>query len=1083
MTVQRDYPDFSNAGDTGENTVDAIQPIESGEGATQSAFRRPSENLRSRTEILRENVRDLNYYRDAAVYACSTTGTLTWGGTVLSGGTGILTNTGPVTIRPLLTPRTSLKAQLSVGASGINAVVYEVAAAAYASDGMNNVSVEHRDGGVGTTLTTLITEGPVKRILVVFDAANTAHDSAAVTSSVSAAIAADLGAGGLGVAPVKITVTDDGVAGTTIAAAAEQRLEGTADAEAHLVPAAALTSLTTTTPLVEGDCIAVWYRYVVEPAGGDPSDPKVGLAGGRWESNADRGNETITNNLFITSVDPDKIPGAIPLCKVIENQLVWLDGSRFDAGTPAVFGMATDLSLDTSGFAGANTNVNNGGIPTTLASPQVQSAMDGIDDRLAQLRGITYTCTDGTASVGGDFNGTSAVDNAISALAGTGGTIFLRRGTYNLAGPTFAIPSDVILIGESKALVTLDTATTVTMGSDSQLHNLTIDADLTINATNDRGRISHVKITGALDHQGDSWVVEDLFMSTSTLLETIVFRGSYNKVTNFFAQMSSSFLGDNNVYENIAIGTCPADVLASSVYLLGNNNQFRNVTLEPRAADFSSANASVITVDGVGNVIDGVSTDQSTGALTAERVGLELRGAEDCVVRNARVLMGAGIPLMLNDVGSRACVNIKITDSRFQNDSSNANDVTALLPSSGINNHTVSFVECVFDTSEQIAHELIDFSTDANSQQYFNYRGCTFIGGRLVGAASIFTSSSFEDCEFRIQNPESAGRRQLGGTASTQLNTLWDFTESVGGVGCVLNNCRFDMLDSEVEIDGGEPTFSVPLIARFQQTTTRDLSVLRMNEHVRSTDGAGLFGLGGESHVDGLEISWTGTAAVGAGTPLLSCIFFDEATGRPNTVENVIWDYDTGGAYDGTPVFDSFFSFNATATYLRGHNIKLKDTTSQLILSSTGAIVHNECTFIDCQMGGLTQGLIASAGMTFVGGSKNRYINCTWYLSGTGAVATLELGLSYVDCLFEGCVWWQLPTNVTTATGMFAGFSNTVDRLKFTGCTFITDRTAGARAFETGFTFTETVGAGNIYKVTGGGTSTAPGFSASVNSW
>jgi hypothetical protein len=57
--------DFKQGGDTGEDNVNSIQPISNGEPVNQVTLRRPDENLRNRTEVLKTSVLDLDQkYRE-----------------------------------------------------------------------------------------------------------------------------------------------------------------------------------------------------------------------------------------------------------------------------------------------------------------------------------------------------------------------------------------------------------------------------------------------------------------------------------------------------------------------------------------------------------------------------------------------------------------------------------------------------------------------------------------------------------------------------------------------------------------------------------------------------------------------------------------------------------------------------------------------------------------------------------------------------------------------------------------------------------------------------------------------------------
>lgn len=353
-TAQKDHLDYAKIGDTGQDNVDAIAPISDGEPATQSTFRRPSENLRERTEDVRQAVEDLFYYRDAQHLAIASTGTFTWEGTVADAGTGKIVQTAPLVIKPFLTPRADTKASISIGVATSNEITYTVNTTAFATNRMNQVFIEHRDDGVATPLSVSISDNPIKRIVVHFDSSNILHDAASVKSAVDAAIAADLDLLG------KLVTSINAAPVITVASFAETRFEGTADAEEHVISSGVLDALTTTTPLQAGDTVAVWYRYLIDPAGGFD---------GRRESLGAHGNTNIPlAALFVTSDEPDKIPGAIPLCTVSGNTgnpgttLIFIDGTVFNKGDTLKLGGSSAVDSFYSGgpnWADATTNPSN----------------------------------------------------------------------------------------------------------------------------------------------------------------------------------------------------------------------------------------------------------------------------------------------------------------------------------------------------------------------------------------------------------------------------------------------------------------------------------------------------------------------------------------------------------------------------------------------------------------------------------------------------------------------------------------------------------------------------------------------------
>lgn len=476
--IQTSYVDYANLGDTGANTAAAIQPLQPGEAASAPNLGRAAENVRSRTEIARDVVDALLYYRDyGGRYVLDTAGggTLAWE----VGAAGRVHNDTTLTIRPFIGPRTNIKGVLRVGTATLTQVIYTVANTAYASDGMNRVTVEHRNVPGTSPVTVTISAGPVYNILVVFDASNGAHDAATVSGLVSSAIAGHSFLAG------KIVVTTSATPGLAILAtagrvplstrvhAAGTTGNATADLEEHVLAAGALNTFTTTYPLVEGSVLAIRYDYNVEPSGSDPNDPKGGVPGGRSESNASRSSTDVSANLFRVHDYPEWIPGCIPLCKVVHGRLVWCDGTILASGTSGTPGSTYATHISPGAFSGLPTQVVNGGIDNG-GDPVIQDTFVSVDERLSQSRYATWTTTDGTNSTGGHYNGVGAVTSAVAACT-NGGTIVVRRGAYTTGLPAITITSGGLSLRGETHDNTLTSRTRITAAASN-----TVNADVTL---------------------------------------------------------------------------------------------------------------------------------------------------------------------------------------------------------------------------------------------------------------------------------------------------------------------------------------------------------------------------------------------------------------------------------------------------------------------------------------------------------------------------------------------------------------------------------------------------------------------------
>lgn len=429
--LQKTYVDYRNLGDKGQDNTSSIQPVVDGEPASMLTFARPSENLRSRTEIARDVFDDLLYYRDRTYrYLIEVTaGLLTWE----IGGVGRVNNTGNLILRPFITPRTNIKGSLVTGTAAVNQLTYSVQAGAYATDGVNAITIEHRSVAATVTPVVTITAGPIYRILVIYDVANAGHTAGVVSGLVTTAIA------GVPALTGKLTTTWLGAV-SAIATLAETAIDirthsggitgtATADVEAHTLASGALGSFTTTNPLAEGDLLAIRYDYIIEPTG-TADDPKGGVPGGRAESNQSRANSDVSANLFIAQNNPEWLPGCIPLCKVVNGNLHWVDGTVLASGTSGVPGTGLGTFVNSAVFSGLPTVIVNGGIDNSPTIDTLQEALVSIDQRLSQHRFASYVITDGTASTGGAFNAAGAFSSVISQLTPSGGRVVVRRGNY-----------------------------------------------------------------------------------------------------------------------------------------------------------------------------------------------------------------------------------------------------------------------------------------------------------------------------------------------------------------------------------------------------------------------------------------------------------------------------------------------------------------------------------------------------------------------------------------------------------------------------------------------------------------------------
>lgn len=177
---------------------------------------------------------------------------------------------------------------------------------------------------------------------------------------------------------------------------------GAYDAEAHQVTAAQLAAFFAVSDnrLQEGEGIAI--AYVPGPVETGTPVPRGGRRQAIWDLPTDRAGTKEQNTtpsagyaLFNTGREPEKIPGSIPVGKLIGDEFVFIDGTRIGVGSSACLGEAhtTWDALASVGAAPGASLVGYGGGPSYnpdaagTTSPQLGSGTveATLDQLLADL--------------------------------------------------------------------------------------------------------------------------------------------------------------------------------------------------------------------------------------------------------------------------------------------------------------------------------------------------------------------------------------------------------------------------------------------------------------------------------------------------------------------------------------------------------------------------------------------------------------------------------------------------------------------------------------------------------------------------
>lgn len=1097
MIEQKDYLDYQQGGDTGEDITDAIQPVSDGETATQTTFRRPSENLRGRTEVARDIIRDLLYYRDHnhLVLEGGSGGSIAWAGSVTSGASGAITQTGDLTIRPLLTPPTSTKGSITIGTGGSdNEITYAVASSAYATEGMNAVTVAHVDAGGGASLSVDISDGPVKRITVSFDSTNTSHDAPAVKTAVDTAVSGDSDLSG------KITTTAVGSAGNTVDAQAETRITGTADQEAHVISSGTLDTFTSSNPLDEGDAVGIWYKYVIEPASGDSEDPKGGVAGGRWESNPDRSTASIPiDSLFVTRTDPDKIPGAVPLCKVLNGELVWVDGSRYAKGASGPIGTVSSLYIDDSNFQGDATNLVAGGIPKSATS--AQEAFELVDTRLGELRVATYTCSDGANSTGGDFSGSDAIQNAITQLGGTGGIIFLRRGTYFLDDTTnLGSGVDVEIIGEERTLVSLtqSTPTQFTFENNLRLRNVTLDSNITYEIQSGTRDVTLQNIDikqGTLDVQGIRSYIENLEWTTTTTGTSyqIDDNGISSTYRNIDVEGKVRFQGRNTIVDTIELHK---DHDSSAIEVLGTNNKVTGIYISDITDGMASASSALVSLGGTNCSVEYAWINSSTSPLS-QGWGFVIEDQSlNAALRHCKLVGGdhGGLHIKSpSDIFDTDVVGAVIKNCHITNDSDSNNTLEC---SSSNGDVYASFEGCTFDDSENVNNKVASIEV-LSSDNNIVFTNCRFVGATYdSNTAGSFSGCSFYNCYFQLKNPVDGGLgiRLLPGTDQSG-DTLWRIlgTNVIGSSAYkrlqpIVKDCIFDALDSEVvnESGTGDPVTDLVHLS-ISSVQLVNPNFINLSRYGLYSEGSGSSS-GGIVHLSdavmvGGTFEWTDTAF--AQTPSGSASSLDgwiRVVGNGVTIKDLrveSGDIDTSVSGISTTIvnldrntIDDFTMLDCVFT--------AEDNTGDLIPFSAENAGHARMRLERCKFGSNSQPLSSTLFPLYFG-TDSIVQNCEFWFDSTSDLPDIAFTSGTVTrCKFIGNLYINTATTdpsskhffELTGTDLIDGFVFSGNHLEATG-----DGTVGTRKVFDGVpsAANNVVAAGNVVIDNDGSASTVDG--------
>ena len=346
IVFQQGGPLDGDSGERGNDTaadggVESVKPLNDGERAHQTVFRRPEDNLRRRTEVLRDAGEQQKYLEDqmrwsftqgrddgTALGPALQLGLISWNST-----TGIFAIDQDVVLQPLNTPEADMQETVDYEFDGGTVtlsfiLVPGAASAGRAYNGANLLNIVWEEVPIGDlasalvpNLCDIVISGDPDHIVTI----SIRNDSATSMSHVQTALIT-LGAPAL--SAIGLTTNIVGVLATILEygdiVTPDYVFEKAFDRELHYIPTTSWDDFFTALGrgLNDGETVAIrWASYV---------DPYPAVDGRRQSipSNVPVSNGTtvLGSQLFSTTEHPEWIPFSIPVCKRVGLDLWWLDG-------------------------------------------------------------------------------------------------------------------------------------------------------------------------------------------------------------------------------------------------------------------------------------------------------------------------------------------------------------------------------------------------------------------------------------------------------------------------------------------------------------------------------------------------------------------------------------------------------------------------------------------------------------------------------------------------------------------------------------------------------------------------------------
>jgi hypothetical protein len=426
--MSRQHVEFKVSGtdkDSGEESVSAIKPVTDGEPGQATVFNRPTENLRTRTEFIRDELENLKYLSDAdRALLLTSTGSITWNGLP----TGTFSATSDLTLKPFLAPEVSTAARLIICAGTVGQITIRtrqdgLTGQPRAYNGANAISIDFTGVSSGSGTVTVTADGtPANNVHVTYDSHPTSGTTvnqnvgnSFLTQFNTSTVAVNLGLEavvegggtppevGFPVPPASVAATllSDAINGIQPAEMLTRFMSGAADAEKHNITPAQLVTFFSDSlnVLTEGDVVCLRYDDLV--MAGD---------GGRRQSLdefPENKADVAGNNLFLLRRFPARLPGALPVAAVINGNLIFVNGRSYLSGETG------PLVAAGASYQGSPASPNSWADGTVVSGPvSFESALDTV----IQTLGTKAGGTPGAIKIGFTPFGNIAADTVKGAL-------------------------------------------------------------------------------------------------------------------------------------------------------------------------------------------------------------------------------------------------------------------------------------------------------------------------------------------------------------------------------------------------------------------------------------------------------------------------------------------------------------------------------------------------------------------------------------------------------------------------------------------------------------------------------------------